>query len=299
MSEELAPPPFRRAPDALRDRIRGELRQAPQPGHRPALLVVAAVAAAAALVAGVAGVAGIRQLQGPPRVAVAPAGTPSPTAEPSPRRSPLPGPSGTRPMTELEITADTKTCLAGTAKDDVITRAGRVRVLHAMVEPPISNSRDLASHRILLVADDAGTFSCLDGRRDSWSDHGQDDDNRLNPDAAASQDPSGFGTSTLSCPDRESASVETQVLLRIHQDGAGSARIKINSGRESVVAPVTVPVRNGWVYAGIKITGAEAWQDLSITVEVLDRDGDRLPIQPYQPGSTKLIKVLQLAVESC
>lgn len=203
-------------------------------------------------------------------------------------------------MTAAEIRSDSETCLRiDRDPGGVITRSGKLRVLHAMVQPPISNGPGLPAHRELILADDDGTFSCLDGQRAEWSDHGQEDDLRPHPDAAARQDPAGYGSVTSSCSDPDSAVVQTQVLLQVPDERATSVRVKINSARQPMTDPVVVPVRKGWVYATIAITGPAASAAPSITVEVLDEQGDRLPIQPYQPGTKRVVKALPLPIEPC
>ncbi|SDS75127.1 hypothetical protein [Microlunatus soli] len=300
MSDQLAPPPRRAAPDALRRRIEQELRQAPQPGRRrQTLRMIVPIAAATVLVAGIGGTTAIRNLHHQHDIVVTPAASPRATTTTSPPdRSTEPG--ATRPMSEAEIAHDTKTCTAPDPSAAMpIPRKGTAKAIYATVQPPIGNRTEPTSHRILFVADEQGTFSCIDGRQRFWSDHGQDDDNRASPDAAAVVDPAGDSGSSQTCGPDHPARVDTQALLQIKKSRAEQARVKINSGGRPVIEPTAVPIRDGWIFVPIEMTGAAARKQLMITVEVLDAAGDRLPIQPYAPGDTQTVKKLTLSVERC
>lgn len=306
MHDDLVPPPRRPAPDQLRRRIQQELDQAAQPAGRRPLRLIIPIAAAVALVAGVSGAVAAQVMPDHhDTLVVEPAQSPHPTKTSSPSydspTSHKKGERATRPLTDAEVVRDTKLCLASD-KDNPWSKPhrGELRAVYAVSEPPISNDPNQPAHRRMFLVNKQGILSCIDGRSAGWSDRGQSDQAQTATNAAARQEPLYLDDWTRKCRSRSSSSVETEMLLRVDGDRVAESRITITSSDgKQLIKPAGVAIRGGWLYTGVKITGPEAWKKGSITLEVLDDNGNRLPIRPYKPGSAKTVDVMRMPIERC
>ncbi len=254
----------------------------PSRSSRPVLLTAA--------VAGVLLVAGVAVSRhdvlpfdpaGGPTQAVPPVATPSPSTGPA-RPTPTPGgETTTRPMTAAEITTQVEGCLRpGNGLEG--HRQGELAVRYAMVQPALGWPGDTTPRTALLLEDAEGYFDCSGGHPTYTSKGG--DSVHVDPAAAGSELPTVSGTSSASCTLPAGTAVVEGVVALETSAGAREARVTIRTTEGTRTA--TAPSRDGFVYTATQVVGEAAWEPSTVTVELLDADGRRLPVQPYAAPAT-------------
>lgn len=196
----------------------------------------------------------------------------------------------TRPMTDEEITAQVDRCLQP-GHDLEKHRQGDLEVRYAMVQPPLGPS-DSTSRAALLLEDAEGYFDCS-GDHPTYTSKGGDSLD-VDPSAAGFELPTISGGSTSRCNlPRSTATIDTALVLRTTGRASG-ARVALTAADGTRTA--VVPTRDGFIHVTAQVAGAAAWEPSTLTLELLDADGEQLPVQPY---GARAADRLSYAVDPC
>ena len=304
MTDPLLPPPRRPAPDALRDRISRDLDQVSRRRFR--IRYLAAPVAAAGLVA--ATVLGVTSFSGPPRLAE-PA-NPSPTAGSSTPVSPdvTPTPAGTgavplparsmlldvRALTRAEIARDAAGC-AKTADPDLGTVSDPTAQFARIQRRAGLDGPGDTEVRVLVGVDDEFSQSCEDGHRLELSSRsGEPAPSRKVPAVEVGN----FGSVSSECGDRRTSKVTTSELYAV-DDTVAYGQIRVNRGRDKGPWQLTRPA-DGLVHFSVEVTGEDAWiKPLSFDIQFLDRNGERMVMEPYGARESETTRTQSISLEGC
>lgn len=254
------------------------------------LLTVVTIAAVVMVAGIVATMTGVTTTQ--PSPAKPPITAPSTTAADSPSPTPpmtssrTPGSAArlvVRAMTRAEIVTRTNSCLR--SGDLNSRREGKkLTVRYAMVQSAVGYPTNGPAQQVLLLQDDGGYFDCTDDGSDMWvSTHG--DSFETDPSADALALPTISGGSTGRCKSRkDSTSVMTSAVALKASKQAAYAHITVAAAGGH--RTVTIPVRDGYLYATTQVSGGSAWKPSSITVTLFDTTGKRLDLHDYGKAAT-------------
>lgn len=307
MTDLLAPPPRRPMPERLDRRITDELAAATDRRRRPESAIIPLVAAA--LVGTMVAVGGTafrdRERVGPAETASPVPATGSPTPVPRPTRSGSGTPTAApirvttlnvRPMTKAEIAADTKSCHQREGADDLVRLGGAPKTRYAMVQRRAGwAGAGSAEVRVLIIEDGASHWSCEDGRR--YEAARGEISERSTSATTPVVEVENYGGFSSTCRGG-SGDVDSSDLFLVGREVAvGRTRLvgKHHRGPWQTTRPV-----DGLVAFPFRLDG-DAAQERSVDAEFefLDRDGDRLAIQPYGERGTPTTTTQRMEFVTC
>lgn len=223
--------------------------------------------------------------------------SPEPTPTAAPRATPTASAGlDEQPMSRAEISADRRSCVEGPSDDpDAFPRQGELRAVYAASHRVAGLDGPLPErHRYLVLGDEAGTWTCVDGRNRAWSS------TRVEQLEATADDPAQVAPTSgpeADC-DGSPKRIGADQLFRVAK--GLSARVRVVSGdRSGRWQPVTAV--DGFLHVSAALTGrAAVTAPAQVHLQFLGRDGQ--PVEVADPlddgGPTRTVRLTLTSCES-